>query len=72
MRGTSLDDIFIQISESYLWSASSTKKYKYCIIDETKKPYIESSSNVYKECYLYDLENDNLEQHNLIKSIKQY
>jgi arylsulfatase A-like enzyme len=79
MRGISLDDmvngnlkredIFIQISESYVGRAIRTKKYKYCIIDETKKPYIESSSNVYRECYLYDLENDKLEQNNLINDL---
>ncbi|WP_270940457.1 sulfatase-like hydrolase/transferase [Romboutsia lituseburensis] len=65
------DDIFIQISESYVGRAIRTKKYKYCIIDYTKNPYKDKDSNEYTECYLYDLEKDPLEKNNLI-NIKEY
>lgn len=60
------DDVFIQISESYLGRALRTKKYKYCIIDPKKHPYKDSYSLEYEEHYLYDLENDPLEKVNLI------
>ncbi|RDY26031.1 arylsulfatase [Romboutsia weinsteinii] len=60
------DDIFIQISESYVGRAIRTKKYKYCIIDPTKLPYKDSYSLEYEEQYLFDLENDPLEKINLI------
>ena len=64
----SRDEVFIQISESYVGRAIRTKKYKYCIIDPTKLPYEESHSLNYEEYYLYDLENDPLERFNLIKA----
>lgn len=64
----SRDEVFIQISESYVGRAIRTKKYKYCIIDPTKLPYEESHSLNYEEYYLYDLENDPLERVNLIKA----
>ncbi|MGL5315086.1 MAG: sulfatase-like hydrolase/transferase, partial [Peptostreptococcaceae bacterium] len=60
------DDVFIQISESYVGRAIRTKKYKYCIIDPAKHPYKEKNSEKYIESYLYDLENDSLEKNNLI------
>lgn len=76
MRGESLlkltnedlerDEVFIQISESYVGRALRTKSYKYCIIDESKHPYEAINSNIYKECYLYDLTKDPLEKVNLI------
>ena len=62
------EEVFIQISESYVGRAIRTKKYKYCIIDPTKLPYEENQSLEYEEHYLYDLENDPLERVNLIKS----
>ena len=58
--------MFIQISESYVGRALRTKSYKYCIIDESKHPYDDINSNIYKECYLYDLTKDPLEKVNLI------
>ncbi|MBO3445241.1 sulfatase-like hydrolase/transferase [Clostridium sp. CCUG 7971] len=63
---TNRDDVFIQISESYVGRALRTKKYKYCIIDPNKHPYEDSYSLEYEECYLYDLEKDPLEKVNLI------
>lgn len=60
------ESVFIQISESYVGRAIRTKKYKYCIIDPLKKPYIDSYSENYIESYLYDLELDPLEKNNLI------
>ncbi|WP_042274269.1 sulfatase-like hydrolase/transferase [[Clostridium] dakarense] len=62
----SRDDVFIQISESYVGRALRTKKYKYCIIDPNKHPYKDSYSLEYEEHYLYDLEKDPLEKVNLI------
>lgn len=61
------DDVFIQISESYVGRAIRTKKYKYCIIDPTKNPFEVKDSDRYIESYLYDLEKDPLERNNLIK-----
>lgn len=63
---TNRDDVFIQISESYVGRALRTKKYKYCIIDPSKHPYKDSYSLEYEEHYLYDLEKDPLEKVNLI------
>ncbi|MEG1311405.1 MAG: sulfatase-like hydrolase/transferase [Romboutsia sp.] len=60
------EDIFIQISESYIGRAIRTKKYKYCIVDYTKNPYKDKDSVEYTEKYLYDLEKDPLEKVNLI------
>ncbi|MGL5330675.1 MAG: sulfatase-like hydrolase/transferase [Peptostreptococcaceae bacterium] len=61
------DDVFIQISESYVGRAIRTKKYKYCIVDYDKNPYKDKDSLEYTEKYLYDLEKDPLEKVNLIK-----
>lgn len=65
-EGLERDEVFIQISESYVGRALRTKSYKYCIIDESKHPYDDINSNIYKECYLYDLTKDPLEKVNLI------
>ncbi|MGL5692594.1 MAG: sulfatase-like hydrolase/transferase [Peptostreptococcaceae bacterium] len=64
----SRDEVFIQISESYVGRAIRTKQYKYCVIDPTKLPYEDSFSTKYEEHYLFDLQNDPLEKINLINN----
>lgn len=66
--GEERDCIFLQISESHCGRAIRTKKYKYSV----KAPFISGfsspASSVYFEDYLYDLEKDPIEKHNLIKN----
>ncbi len=64
------DDVFIQISESEVGRAIRTEKYKYCVTAKDKSPWQDSSSPVYEEEYLYDLEEDPYEQKNLVTDAK--
>ncbi|MPQ42740.1 sulfatase-like hydrolase/transferase [Clostridium tarantellae] len=64
------DEIFMQISESFVGRAIRSNKYTYCIHAEDKNPWIHSGSDVYTERYLFDLEKDPLEQNNLINDCK--
>lgn len=59
-------DVFIQISESQVGRAIRTKRWKYCIDAPDKDGWEDSDSDIYVEQYLYDLETDPYEQHNLI------
>lgn len=61
------DCVFIQISEASNSRAIRTDKYKYEIRDLAVTGYIHHKSKVYFESYLYDLEKDPIEKHNLIK-----
>ncbi len=60
------DDVFIQISEAQLGRALRTARWKYCIDAPEADPWEESASETYAEQFLYDLENDPYELHNLI------
>lgn len=62
------DCVFIQISESQCGRAIRTHKYKYSVRAPFASGMTAESSTVYVEEYLYDLENDPIEKHNLIKS----
>lgn len=64
------DCVFIQISEASNSRAIRTEKYKYEIRDLSVTGYIHHKAKVYFENYLYDLENDPIEKHNLIKDKK--
>lgn len=59
--------IFMQISESQCARAIRTKKYKYSVRATTAGGFVVSASPIYFEDYLYDLEKDPNEKHNLIK-----
>ncbi|MGN0531248.1 MAG: sulfatase-like hydrolase/transferase [Eubacterium sp.] len=59
--------VFIQISEASNSRAIRTDRYKYSVRDAAPVGYIHGKANVYFEDYLYDLEKDPIEKHNLIK-----
>lgn len=61
------DCVFIQISEASNSRAIRTDRFKYEIRDAAVTGYAHHSSKVYFESYLYDLEKDPNEKHNLIK-----
>ena len=62
------EEIFIQISESQVGRAVRTKRWKYSVEAPDKDPIQDSCSDHYVETFLYDLEHDPWEQHNLIHS----
>ena len=61
-------EIFVQISETQVGRAIRTKRWKYSVEALDKHPIQDSCSDVYTETYLYDLEHDPYELHNLIHS----
>lgn len=61
------DAVFMQISESQCGRAVVAGQYKYSVRADSPTGYLLSSSPVYREDYLYDLENDPYEMHNLIR-----
>ncbi|MDO5416843.1 MAG: sulfatase-like hydrolase/transferase [Lachnospiraceae bacterium] len=61
-------DIFIQISESQVGRAIRTDRWKYSVEAPDKHPIHDSGSEEYTETFLYDLEHDPYELHNLIHS----
>ena len=61
-------NVFIQVSEASNSRAIRTDKYKYSIRDASPCGYIHAKAKVYFEDYLYDLEKDPIEKHNLIKN----
>ncbi len=63
-------EIFIQISETQVGRAIRTKKWKYSVKAPKKDGILYSKSDVYKDDFLYDLENDPFEKHNLIEDLE--
>lgn len=61
------DCVFIQISEASNSRAIRTDRYKYEIRDMAITGYVHHKAKVYFESYLYDLEKDPIEKHNLVK-----
>ncbi len=59
-------EVFIQISESQVGRAIRTKKWKYSVIAPKIDGILYSKSELYEEEFLYDLENDLYEKHNLV------
>jgi len=63
-------EVFIQISESQVGRAIRTKKWKYSVVSPTHDArwdgFLYSKSKIYEEEFLYDLENDLYEKHNLV------
>ena len=60
------DCVFIQISEATNSRAIRTDRYKYSVKDAMPLGYLHHSSSVYFEDYLFDLEKDPIEKHNLV------
>lgn len=60
------DDLLIQISESQVGRAVRTKRWKYGVTAPDKDAWNDSSSDVYVESELFDLEHDPYELTNLI------
>lgn len=61
-------EIFVQISESQVGRAIRTKRWKYSVEATDADPVADSAADVYQETFLYDLEHDPYELHNLIHS----
>ena len=57
-------DVFFQISETETGRALRTHRWKYGVTSEYDKDL--ASSDVYRESYLYDLDNDPYEMVNLV------
>ncbi len=61
------DHVFVQISESQVGRSIRTKKYKYSVRAAINLGYLRHKSTVYFEDFLYDLEKDPIEKHNLVR-----
>ncbi len=59
--------VFIQISEASNSRAIRTDRFKYEVRDIAVTGYVHHSAKIYFENYLYDLQKDPNEKHNLIK-----
>ncbi|MCL2509365.1 MAG: sulfatase-like hydrolase/transferase [Oscillospiraceae bacterium] len=59
-------EVFIQISESQVGRAIRTKRWKYSVKAPFKNGWIHEDSGIYREEFLYDLENDPHELRNLV------
>lgn len=60
------EEVYVQISESYVGRVVRTKRYKYVIHAPELNPWETMTTDVWHEKYLFDLEKDPLEKHNLI------
>ena len=61
------EDVFLQISESQVGRAIRTQKWKYSVVAPGQDGSKVAAADRYVEEFLYDLENDPHERHNLVK-----
>jgi len=61
------DDVFVQISESQVGRAVRTRRWKYAVDAPDRNGWTDPDATRYREQYLYDLESDPYEQHNLVR-----
>jgi len=61
------EEAFIQISETQVGRALRTRKWKYAVRAPGRNGWLHSNAKVYREDFLYNLENDPLELRNLVK-----
>lgn len=71
------NEVYIQISESYVGRAIRTEQYKYVVHAQDGHPWNDVGSDIYTEKYLFDMKKDPLECRNLIASeeyeaVKEY
>lgn len=59
-------EVFLQISESQVGRCIRTQKYKYSVRAYDKNSWLDAKAEEYREEYLYDLEKDPHELHNLV------
>ena len=60
-------EAFIQVSETQVGRALRTAKWKYSVRAPGRNGWLHSSAKVYREDFLYDLENDPHELRNLVR-----
>lgn len=61
------DEVYIQISESQCGRAIRTKRWKYAVWTPEGVNHWKIKSDLYEEAFLYDLEKDPHERHNLVR-----
>jgi len=61
------DDVFVQIIESQVGRAVRTRRWKYGVDAPDRNGWKDPDATRYREQYLYDLESDPYEQHNLVR-----
>lgn len=61
------EEVYIQISESYLGRALRTRRHTYCVYDPARNPNAESRSDSYVERFLFDNEADPAQKRNLVR-----
>ena len=66
VRAFSDGEVFVQISESQVGRCVRTRRWKYSVVAPELSGWREPASDTYTEEYLYDLEADPYELHNLI------
>ena len=59
-------DVYIQISESFVGRAVRTERYTYCVHAPDKHPWKDSGAEVYRDRQLYDNYNDPNQVNNLV------
>jgi uncharacterized sulfatase len=61
------EEVFAQISESQVGRCLRTERWKYSVSAPDKRGWLDMDSDTYVEEYLYDLDADPHERHNLVR-----